>query len=144
MSKSLKSRREALAEARQTVQRQIEILEGAVDPWGRRSVNHGAIAELRRVLDELNDSLAERAAGGSDVAATDSGLSQINQPVGRRHLQPGDLKAIAILAALGLFLLSAAFVSSLLPRTKGYFNWGFGPDWTCTDQSVEASCLRKP
>jgi hypothetical protein len=68
MPKSPKSRMEWLTEARDNAQRQIEILEGVVDPWGRRSDNGGAITELRRVLKELNDSLAEPAAEGSDSA----------------------------------------------------------------------------
>jgi hypothetical protein len=143
MSKPQKSRRDQLIEARDNVQRQIEILEGVVDPWGRRSGDQGAIAELHKVLNELNDSLAEPAAERSGVAATYSDSAE-DRPVGRQHLRRGDLKAILLLAAFGLVLLSMAVASPLLPQSKGYFNWGFGRDWTCTNQSVGVSCLRKP
>jgi hypothetical protein len=144
MPKSPKSRMEWLTEARDNAQRQIEILEGVVDPWGRRSDNGGAVTELRRVLKELNDSLAEPAAEGSDATATYSDPPEINRSAGAGHLQRCDLKAILVLSVFALFLLLAVIALPLFPQTKGYFNWGFGRDWTCTNHSVEVSCLRKP
>lgn len=134
------SSREHLAEARDSVQRQIEILESDANLWGWRSNSGGALAELRYVLGELNDKLGEPRAGETDVTPIESQP----RPVGKRHLQRGDVRAILLLAAFGLILLFGTVFITSFSRPGGYFNWGFDGNWTCTDQSVDVSCLRKP
>ncbi len=66
MSKPQKTLRQQLIEARDKVQRRIEILTAGPasgDVWARRSDSDGLIAELQGELEEINKSLAALPAG---------------------------------------------------------------------------------
>ncbi|HXP73988.1 MAG TPA: hypothetical protein VN823_07565 [Stellaceae bacterium] len=62
MLKASKTRREDLIEARDRVQRQIEILEAGPasgDIWARRSDTDGLLMALQAERDKINEALAE-------------------------------------------------------------------------------------
>jgi hypothetical protein len=55
----------------------------------------------------------------------------------------GDKGAIILLAVFVLAILSMPFLIPRLPVTSRLFNWGFGPGWHCTTDSIEPICQRK-
>ena len=48
---------------------------------------------------------------------------------------------IAALAVFAVGMLALAFTSEPVDHSRR-FNWGFGPNWTCTNQSLDVSCQR--
>lgn len=55
-------------------------------------------------------------------------------------LRYGDVLALLV----GALLLAAFIAVNLLPRSHG--NWGFGPEWTCTNPAPGYSdpvCIKK-
>jgi hypothetical protein len=62
----------------------------------------------------------------------------------RRPGKNGDKAAIIFLAVFVLAILSMPFLTPDLPVISSrLFNWGFGPAWHCTKDSIEPICQRK-
>jgi len=58
---------------------------------------------------------------------------------GRHLVERGRVRAILLLAAI-----LAALCVAYTPFPKGFGNWGFGPDWDCTQQAEgDPVCARK-
>jgi hypothetical protein len=53
----------------------------------------------------------------------------------------GDVLAILLAAVVGLFMLSLPFWVPSLPRPQHPPNWGFNPDWNCTNPGIEPVCI---
>jgi hypothetical protein len=61
----------------------------------------------------------------------------------RRPLQRGDRLAILLGAAVALFMSSLPFWVPLLAKPERKPYWSFGPEWSCTGNTIDPVCFRR-
>jgi hypothetical protein len=142
---SPKPNRAQLLEARDNIQRQIEILEAPPTLlWDRQSTNAGAISELRRVLTQLNESLGEPTPQQDENGEAQRQQPRAERTLGSSRLWQFHLKVMLVIMGLGVVLLVVAMLTSPLGPPRGHFNLGFGSGWKCAAQNLEPTCLLTP